>query len=136
MVAAAVQAARAESEQAGGDAPAATPPDAAAGGAAGELNAMQGRRMRLGASFSGPIVLCAAADGSAPGGCSNPSPGLLAAAVTVNQAVGLRIGERSLSEGAAAQLPIAPLRLAPLAPEACPAFSCCFANLPLYCCGA
>lgn len=132
MVAAAVQAARVESEQAGGDAPAVTPSGAAAGGAAGELNPMQGRRMRLGASFSGPIVLCAAAaDCSAPGGYIKPSPGLLAAAVTAKQAVGLKIGERSLSEGAAPQLPIAPLRLVPLAPEACPGFCCCFDILPL-----
>ena len=86
------------------------------------------RCARLGASLSGPVLLGGAAgpdprpgpgdwpmdaaglDGpGARGADAKPQPGSGAAWV------GLKIRERSLSEGASMQLPIAPLRLSPLA---------------------
>jgi len=105
-------------EQAGGGAP----PDEPAGmsrahyGAAdpdlkSELPA--GRRQRLGASLSGPSVLgTASAAMPSPGGA--PDAGLAGGAAPASPVLGMKIRTRSLSDGAAAQLPIAPLRLAPL----------------------
>jgi len=112
--AAAIQAVQ-QHEQAGGGAPPGEPAGmSGAHFAAADPNVKPeppaGRRQRLGASLSGPSALGAAAAATpSPGGA--PDAGVAAPASPV---LGLKIRARSLSEGAAAQLPIAPLRLAPL----------------------
>ena len=137
-LAAAGQAARAASDSEPAAPPPAAPPGASAtaagvspGPALGPYCAMPPARercARLGSSLSGPVLL-----GSAAGADPKPDPGdwpmdasgLDGPGVRAHESkahpgsgaafVGLKIRERSLSEGAAVQLSIAPLRLSPLA---------------------